>query len=751
MPKRFTIKKMQKLARSKGGKCLSKEYVNSQTDLKWRCKEGHTWIAALSDIKYNDKWCPICARSERANAFLKELQNLAKARGGECLSKIYVDFQTDLRWRCKKGHTWKTALSNLKYNDRWCPICARSERANAFLKELQDLAKARGGKCLSKKYVNKDTKLKWRCREGHIWETIPKSIKKGTWCPYCAGHHKTIEDMHKLAEARGGECLSSEYIDTHSKLRWSCKAGHIWETTPNVIISGSWCPNCARQRITIGDMQTLAWVKDGKCLSLVYVDSNTKLEWICKEGHIWKTTPNSIKHGSWCPHCAHRGSMTIEDMQDIAKNGGGKCLSSEYVNSSTKLKWSCEEGHEWEARPNSVKQGSWCPKCIRIKQGLAQRLTIEQMRKIATDRGGKCISTEYVDNHTKLRWTCKDGHEWEALPNNIKRGGWCPTCANIERGKSQRLKIEEMQDIAEKRGGKCISKEYHDANTKLSWQCKKGHKWERSPNNIKHGSWCPYCAGRLKTLEGMQKLAERRGGECLSKRYVDSHTKLKWRCKEGHTWDAIYRNIYNGTWCPICAGGIKLTIEEMQSIARERGGKCLSKEYMSAHMKLKWRCKEGHEWKATPANVKEKGTWCPVCVSIARANAQRLTIEEMQEIAKERGGECLSTEYVNHRTKLKWICKGGHVWEARPGNIKNGTWCPICGGSMRLTIKEMKSIARKRHGKCISKKYVNAKTKLKWRCKEGHEWEALPNNIKRGGWCPTCFGRRIDTRLIIGD
>jgi len=57
----------------------------------------------------------------------------------------------------------------------------------------------------------------------------------------------------------------------------------------------------------------------------------------------------------------------------------------------------------------------------------------------------------------------------------------------------------------------------------------------------------------------------------------------------------------------------------------------------------------------------------------------RLTIEEMHKIALERNGECLSTEYINARTSLKWKCHNNHVWSACADSIKNnGTWCRKC-------------------------------------------------------------------------
>ena len=66
----------------------------------------------------------------------------------------------------------------------------------------------------------------------------------------------------------------------------------------------------------------------------------------------------------------------------------------------------------------------------------------------------------------------------------------------------------------------------------------------------------------------------------------------------------------------------------------------------------------------------------------------------MNEIAKERGGKCLSTEYINSHDKLLWECEYGHTWWAKPYLVKNtNTWCPECneskGNSSKLKLIEM--------------------------------------------------------------
>jgi hypothetical protein len=207
---------------------------------------------------------------------------------------------------------------------------------------------------------------------------------------------------------------------------------------------------------------------------------------------------------------------------------------------------------------------------------------------------------------------------------------------------------------------------------------------------------------------------------------------LLWQCKEGHQWEAVPHNIKRRRWCPFCAGVRNGTIEGMQGLAKARGGKCLSKEYINRQTKLTWQCEGGHQWQTAPSYVR-RGHWCPTC-----AGQPIGTIEDMQKIGRNRGGQCLSREYTNSQTKLSWQCKEGHQWEALPGSIKNGTWCPVCAGTKRGSIEGMQEVARRLGGECLSQAYINSRTKLTWQCKKGHLWKALPSSIKQGHWCPTC-------------
>lgn len=56
-----------------------------------------------------------------------------------------------------------------------------------------------------------------------------------------------LNDMKSAADFRGGELVSSsmEKGDLHTKLKWKCHNGHIFEAKPfTVLKAGFWCPEC---------------------------------------------------------------------------------------------------------------------------------------------------------------------------------------------------------------------------------------------------------------------------------------------------------------------------------------------------------------------------------------------------------------------------------------------------------------------------------------------------------------------------
>jgi hypothetical protein len=218
---------------------------------------------------------------------------------------------------------------------------------------------------------------------------------------------------------------------------------------------------------------------------------------------------------------------------------------------------------------------------------------------------------------------------------------------------------------------------------------------------VLQGHWCRRCshdASRL-GLQTTQEVAHAKGGECLSRRYIDLRKPLRWRCAQGHEWNGALRDVMKAVqWCPACREQMtsereKRTLGELQVFAAERGGRLLSEKYAGTRTRLRFCCAAGHEWEALPDNLLKKGHWCRACrMNWVSGNEQ---LECLRAIARTQGGELLSNEYVNCRTKVEVRCGHGHSWFATPSKLRQGRWCPVCHYDRLKTYRTKKRRAAK--------------------------------------------------------
>jgi len=620
---------------------------------------------------------------------IEDMQKIAKSRGGRCLSTKYAEAHKKLLWECSQGHSWEATPSSIKNRKSWCPVCSNNNKLT--IADMNRTAEIKGGKCLSETYINSKTKLLWECSKGHRWEAAPADIRQGKWCPVCGGRTLlTIDEMRSLAKNRGGKCLSEKYVNVHTHLLWECAEGHQWEAIPlSVKSKRSWCPVCAGSApLSIKEMRSIAMDRGGKCLSDTYVNSATKLLWECADGHQWEAPPSQVKSGAWCLICSGSANYTIEDLRKTAENRGGRCLSDAYENVRSKLRWECAEGHTWEATlGNILNGGHWCPFC-----SSRAPVTIENMRKVAEDRGGKCLSGNVASAKDGLVWKCADGHQWKATPDSIKRGTWCPECSSGLGERICRILFEQVFK-------KPFIKSYpgwlvNDSGNRMELDgfCESlGVAFEH--HGRQHFEQVDFFHKSKKSLDQRKKDDEKKRSLCAENgvhliEIPELFSLLKIDDLLGFVADEL-----EAKGVPLPEGIREMdldfnsaykvsSIDEMRSLAKDRGGNCLSEAYVNSQIHLFWECAENHQWEAVPNSVKS-GSWCPVCARKNQSESRRLTIEEMRIIAKKRGGNCLSEMYVNSQAHLLWECAEGHQWQAVPGSVKRGSWCPVCDNISR--------------------------------------------------------------------
>jgi len=363
----------------------------------------------------------------------------------------------------------------------------------------------------------------------------------------------TIEDCYRLASLQDGYCLSNKYINSHTKYKWRCSLGHIWEAQYGNIYMGQWCPVCddCKQRNTIEDCYRLAKERDGYFIDTEYKNNTTKYKWKCKENHIWEANYNSILQGRWCPYCSGHPILSIIDCKKLAIKNGGLCLSETYIDAHTKYEWECQNGHRWMAIYNNIQQGKWCPKCSNEKS----RCTDEECHSLAEIHDGYFLSSKYVGTQIKYKWKCKNGHIWAATHCSIKRGTWCPKCA---KGKRQR----EIIDIIERILNDKAESEYS------------GLSWYRNPKpgrlfrmdfwfeKYKFGGeydgeqhFQPVCFGGMTKKEAQKNFKNQKKRDKLKNKLIAAHPKevkyfIRFRYDEPLTEECVRNKLINAGVLP---------------------------------------------------------------------------------------------------------------------------------------------------------------------------------------------------------
>jgi hypothetical protein len=116
-------------------------------------------------------------------------------------------------------------------------------------------------------------------------------------------------------------------------------------------------------------------------------------------------------------------------------------------------------------------------------------------------------------------------------------------------------------------------------------------------------------------------------------------------------------------------------LEEAKKVALERGGLCLSTEYVNSSTNMLWQCKEGHEWSAWFANVKYNKSWCPYCTckteSECRAIFEKLTGKKWVKIRPPWLGGLELDGYCKE-LGIAWEYNGEQHYEVIPMWHKNG-------------------------------------------------------------------------------
>ena len=368
---------------------------------------------------------------------------------------------------------------------------------------------------------------------------------------------------------------------------------------------------------------------DYTLLSKEYKKSNLKLDIQCDKGHVYKTTWSCFKRGDRCPYCCGNAKKTINEVKQYIESFGYTLLSKEYKNNRTKLQMKCDKGHEFEMTYDNFQQGHRCPYCFgKIKK------TIDEIKETMAKENYTLLSKEYKNKYTMLKIKCPFGHIFESKWDNFRNGRRCSICY-----RNKKHTYDHVYSYIKSKNYTLLSKEYKNSQTKLKIKCNKGHEFEMKYNKFQQGQRCPFCAdNKKKSINQIKETMAKENYTLLSKEYKNNKSPLKIKCPNGHVIKKPWSYFQQGYRCAEC---LKKPIDEIKETMAKENYTLLSKEYKSAHKKIKIQCDRGHTYEAT-WNYFRNGNRCPTCFYNSISSKAEKEIQEY--IAKIYNGTIINND-----------------------------------------------------------------------------------------------------------
>ena len=168
-----------------------------------------------------------------------------------------------------------------------------------------------------------------------------------------------------------------------------------------------------------------------------------------------------------------------------------------------------------------------------------------------------------------------------------------------------------------------------------------------------------------------------------------------------------------------------------------------------------WKCSQGHEYQSA-IHRRTQGVACPFCSGHRLSELNSLATKSphlVKEWHPTKNGDLTPDQFsFGSNKKVWWKCKDGHEWEAPVSNRSFGFNCPFCSGrnvtDSNSLSKNYPNLVKEWHptknGDLTPDQFsFGSNKKVWWKCKDGHEWEALiPNRAGKGSGCPFCSGHK---------
>jgi len=338
-----------------------------------------------------------------------------------------------------------------------------------------------------------------------------------------------------------------------------------------------------------------------------------------------------------------------------------------------------------------------------------KELIHSNIKKHIKSLGYILISTEYINNTSKLIIKDLDGYYYLATYANL-----CSNHVPAKVHKSNPYTIQNIQLWTElnKKTFKIVSdQEFTGSNDNLKWECFKCTEifkatWSNI-SKISENRGCSICSGHqvglsncLETLNPV--LASEwhpiKNGDLTPFDVTCGSGKLVWwQCDKNtkHEWEAYIYNRNDGDGCPYCSGHRPsedynllvinpILCKEWHPTKNDKN----PNEYCpSSHEFVWWKCDQGHEWYAVISSRSGvKGNNCPYCAGQLPTDDNNLLVDNpylCEEWYYEKNDKKPEEYCPNSNQEVWWKCKKGHEWEAIISNRNSKeSGCPYCAGQL---------------------------------------------------------------------
>jgi len=365
--------------------------------------------------------------------------------------------------------------------------------------DANEIAQKHKGECTSPEYVNNYADLSWKCIHGHEFFKPLKRVKRGEWCPFCSGKYVALTppELLKIAQNRGGKCLSNKTLKVSEIAEWECSNGHRWNAQVNNVVNlDSWCPICKNntgeeicryifQKLTNREFPTKrpAWLRSANQVRSMELDG------FCEELKIAFEHQGKQHYEAGLSHFQSDDVITRDQIKrNLCKEHGINVLEIPQIGHFIQIQDAIDLIKDFLLKNNLQINGDISADEIKENKFSLYDETLLELNKIAESKGGRCLSNTYLGHITPLKFQCKDNHVWLARPNDVKRGSWCSICS---RAGGKKKSIDDLKTMFSSTEIECLSEIYSNSKEKYTWRCKNGHTFKSRYDNV--NSKCPIC------------------------------------------------------------------------------------------------------------------------------------------------------------------------------------------------------------------------------------------------------------------